>query len=101
MLKTAIVNRENVISILRQVKDPETFKNIYDMGLVKDVRVENGNIRVVVRVYKNCPYKMELYLDLKMRLKKLKNAGIVDIRFDNLTYDEYWEILKGKRFYDN
>ena len=43
---TAVLSSDSVRQALRQVKDPELDMNIVDLGLVYDVEVDEGLVRI-------------------------------------------------------
>ena len=45
-MTTAVLSAETVRQALRQVKDPELDMNIVDLGLVYDVEVDDGEVRI-------------------------------------------------------
>src|SRR5438874_213292 len=44
------LDRESVLSALRTVKDPELFKDIVTLGMVKDVKVDGSHVHVHVEL---------------------------------------------------
>ena len=55
-MATATLNEEAVRRALRQVKDPELDMNIVDLGLVYDVEVADGDVRIAMTLTSpGCP----------------------------------------------
>ncbi len=73
---------------LRKVKDPELNLNIMDLGLVYDVRVENGTIVVDMSLTSpGCPSGPEIMGEAERVLKALPGAGNVAV---NLVWSPMW-----------
>ena len=52
------LTRENALDALRKVQDPELFKDIVSLNMVKDVQVEGSTVRVTVELTTPaCPLK--------------------------------------------
>jgi ATP-binding protein involved in chromosome partitioning len=61
-----LLQREDVIAALRAVKDPELFKDIVTLNMVKDVRVDGPLVRVHVQLTTpNCPMKETIRRDVE------------------------------------
>lgn len=68
------VSRENVLEILAQIPDPEIpVINIIELGIVRDVLVDNGVEVLVTPTYSGCPATTVIGEDI---LAELKNHGI-------------------------
>ncbi len=79
----ATVTEEQVIEKLREVMDPHTGSNVYDMDMVKDLVVEPDRLSLRFVLTSNfCPIGMQLGLALKRKLRELPVENI-DIRIDN------------------
>lgn len=73
---------------LRKVKDPELNLNIMDLGLVYDVRVENGTIVVDMSLTSpGCPSGPEIMGEAERVLKALPGVGKVAV---NLVWSPMW-----------
>ncbi len=79
----ATVTQEQVIEKLRQVMDPHTGSNVYDMGLVSDILIEPDRLTLKFSLTSNfCPIGMQLGLALKRKLRELPIEKI-DVKIDN------------------
>ena len=77
------VTIEQVIAKLREVLDPHTGSNVYDMGLIEDLKLEPGRLSLRFVLTSNfCPIGMQLGLALKRRLRELPVDNI-DVTIDN------------------
>ncbi|MCL5960851.1 MAG: iron-sulfur cluster assembly protein [Chloroflexi bacterium] len=79
----AAMTEKDVITKLRQVMDPHTGSNVYDMGLIKDLAVEEDRLSLRFVLTSNfCPIGMQLGLALKRKLRELPIKEI-DVKIDN------------------
>jgi len=85
------VTEENVIGVLKLIDDPEFQINIYDLGIVKDIKIHNKNVEIILQIYPQCPYKIELYLMVKRALEEMDGIGEVHIK---IVPAENWDYLK-------
>lgn len=92
----AAITEQQVIEKLRQVMDPHTGSNVYDMGLIKDIVIEPGRLALTFTLTSNfCPIGMQLGLALKRKLRELPIEEI-DVKIDNyLRAAELEKMLAG------
>jgi len=84
-----MINKDNVIEILKTVFDPEIPVNIWDLGIVYNVEItENNDIIITMTMTApNCPIPEMILDDVKASLSNLE--GVNDIKI-NLTFDPPW-----------
>ncbi len=76
------LTREQAMSALRTVQDPELFKDIVTLGMVKEVNVDGSTVEVTVELTTPaCPLKEVIERDVTAALKK---AGAEVVKL-NLT----------------
>jgi ATP-binding protein involved in chromosome partitioning len=64
------LSKEQVLAALRTVQDPELFKDIVTLGMVKDVKVEGSTVDVTVELTTPaCPLKEKIETDVKAALR--------------------------------
>jgi metal-sulfur cluster biosynthetic enzyme len=84
---------EHVREALKQVIDPELFVNVVDLGLIYDVKIDDGedgksNVDVAMTMTSPaCPAGPQLLSQSKMVVGNLENVGAVDVR---LVMDPPW-----------
>src|SRR3954469_888783 len=72
------LQREQVLAALRTVQDPELFKDIVTLNMVKDVRVDGANVEVTVELTTPaCPLQDVIERDVTAALRK---AGAVQLK---------------------
>lgn len=77
------LTEEQVIAKLRQVMDPHTGSNLWDMGLIQDLAVEPDRLSLrFVLTSSFCPIGMQLGVALKRKLRELPVERI-EIKIDN------------------
>ena len=82
------VNAEMVRQALRQVKDPELDLNIMDLGLVYDVEVEDGEVRIAMTLTSpGCPAGPMITNDIYKVVRALDGVKDVDI---DIVWEPYW-----------
>ncbi|MGH7547312.1 MAG: metal-sulfur cluster assembly factor [Gemmatimonadales bacterium] len=83
-----MLNDEVVRNALRQVKDPELDMNIIDLGLVYDVAVDDGAVRVEMTLTSpGCPAGPMITNDAYRVIRALDGVKDVDIE---IVWEPYW-----------
>jgi len=85
---TAVLSAETVRQALRQVKDPELDMNIVDLGLVYDVEVEDGLVRINMTLTSpGCPAGPMITNDIYKTVRAIEGVKDVDI---DIVWEPYW-----------
>lgn len=81
--------RDQVIAALRTVHDPEMPVNIYELGLIYDLQVDEGGVvRVLMTLTApNCPVAGSLPGDVERKVRAV--PGVTDVKLE-LTFDPPW-----------
>lgn len=83
-----MLNDEVVRNALRQVKDPELDMNIIDLGLVYDVAVDDGAVRVEMTLTSpGCPAGPMITNDAYRVIRALDGVKDVDVE---IVWEPYW-----------
>jgi FeS assembly SUF system protein len=80
---------DEVIKRLSTIKDPELGINIYDLGLIYDIKIDEGNnVNITMTLTTvNCPVADSFPLDVAKNITSLENTGQVKVK---LTFDPPW-----------
>ncbi len=80
---------EEIVNILKTIFDPEIPVNIYDLGLIYEVNVEeDGKVRVVMTLTSpNCPVAESMPEEVFDKVSSIEGVSHVDV---NLTFDPPW-----------
>jgi FeS assembly SUF system protein len=78
-----------VVTVLKTTYDPEIPVNIYDLGLIYDIEVdENSNVKITMTLTApNCPVADSLPTEIRDRVAATPGVAAVDI---NLVFDPPW-----------
>ena len=80
--------REAVIAALRDIYDPEIPVNIYDLGLVYGVAVDQGHVTITMTLTTpHCPVAETMPGEVETRAGAVPGVGAVDVR---LVWDPPW-----------
>jgi ATP-binding protein involved in chromosome partitioning len=83
-----MTTKEEILKALQNVMDPELHKNIVDLGMVKNIEIDQENVSFELHLTTiKCPLKQKMADDAK---KVLQSIGVqnVTIRFAELTQKE-------------
>lgn len=80
---------EQIVKVLKTIFDPEIPVDIYELGLVYDVYVnENKEVKIVMTLTSpNCPVAETLPLEVKEKVSSINGVEEVEIE---LTFDPPW-----------
>ncbi len=82
--------QQDAVTNLKNIYDPEIPVNIYDLGLVYEVKVdEEARIHVLMTLTApNCPVAESLPLEVKEKLSMI--TGVTDAEVE-ITFDPPWD----------
>jgi FeS assembly SUF system protein len=81
---------KKIISALKTVYDPEIPVNIYDLGLIYEVIVDDNktvNIKMTL-TSPNCPMADDIVADVYSKVKAIDDVSNVDVK---LTFEPEWD----------
>ena len=81
--------KEDIVAALRSVYDPEMPGNIYELGLIYSLDVDDaGNARILMTLTApNCPVAGSLPAEVERRARTV--AGVASVKLE-LTFDPPW-----------
>ena len=83
-----VISADQAKLALRRVKDPELNLNIVDLGLVYDIAVDGGTVRVDMSLTSpGCPSGPEIMGEAEQQIRTL--PGVTDVQM-NLVWSPPW-----------
>lgn len=81
--------KDEIVAALRSVYDPEMPINIYELGLIYSVDVDDaGNARILMTLTApNCPVAGSLPAEVERRVRAVE--GVASVKLE-LTFDPPW-----------
>jgi FeS assembly SUF system protein len=84
-----MILKEKVIEEIKKIYDPEIPVNIYELGLIYDIDIDqNNNVKIKMTLTTpNCPVAESLHNEVKNSIKEIKEVKNVDL---DLVWDPPW-----------
>ncbi len=81
---------EKIVKMLRTVYDPEIPVNVYDLGLIYNVEVDDEkNVKIEMTLTApNCPAADFIVEDVRMKIESIEDVKNVDIQ---LVFEPEWD----------
>ena len=81
---------EKIVTMLKTVYDPEIPVNIYDLGLIYKVDIdEEHNVRIdMTLTAPNCPAADFILEDVRQKIESLEGVKSVEV---NLVFEPEWD----------
>ena len=82
--------KDQIITEIKKIYDPEIPVNIYELGLIYEIKVENKNIAKVKMTLTspNCPVAESLPKEVKDSIMQVEGIDKVDL---DLVWDPPWD----------
>ena len=81
--------KEKIITEIRKIYDPEIPVNIYELGLIYDVKVKDDAAKIIMTLTSpNCPVAESLPQDVKDSAMQVEGIEKVDL---DLVFDPPWD----------
>ena len=82
-------NRDAVIEVLKKVEDPELFIDIWFLGLIYSIEIDNGDVTIEMTFTSPmCPAGPQLKNEVQEKIKEL--PGVTNVHV-NITFQPPWE----------
>ncbi len=80
---------KKIITALRTVFDPEIPVNVYDLGLIYEINIDDkSNVQIVMTLTNpNCPVADQLILDVRDIVKSVGGVAKVEVK---LVFEPVW-----------
>jgi len=80
---------EKIVKVLKSIYDPEIPVDIYELGLIYDVFVnENNDVKILMTLTSpNCPVAESLPVEVEEKVKSLDELKDVEVE---ITFDPPW-----------
>jgi ATP-binding protein involved in chromosome partitioning len=95
-----VVTKEQILSALRDVEDPEVHKSIVELEMVRDIQIQGTHVSLeVVLTIRGCPLRTTIENAVKEKLLALDGVESVDVKIGTMTDAErakFTEKLRGK-----
>ena len=80
--------KEKVITEIKKIYDPEIPVNIYELGLIYDIKIKDKDVQVKMTLpTPNCPVAESLPKEVKESILQLEDVNNVDL---DLVWDPPW-----------
>ena len=80
---------EKIVKVLKTVFDPEIPVDIYELGLIYDVMInEDRDVKILMTLTTpNCPVAESLPLDVENKVKSMEEVNDAEVE---ITFDPTW-----------
>ena len=83
-----MVEKEQVIEVLKKVNDPEIQYDIWSLGLVYNVEVQGSKVKILMTFTSPmCPYGPVLLDDVRRQVSAIDGVGEVEVE---ITFSPPW-----------
>jgi FeS assembly SUF system protein len=81
--------KEQIIAEVRKIYDPEIPVNIYELGLIYDVKVKDNSAKIIMTLTSpNCPVAESLPQEVKDSVMQVEGIEKVDL---DLVFEPPWD----------
>ena len=82
------MSKDKIIEALKQVHDPEIPVNIYDLGLIYDIKQKGQHVDIIMTLTNmGCPVAGYLVESVEMAAKRVEG---IETAYVNLVFDPPW-----------
>ncbi len=82
--------QDKIVVMLRTCYDPEIPVNIYDLGMIYDVDIDDHNNVAIEMTFTSpsCPAADFILMDVQLKVESIPEVNSLDL---NLTFDPPWD----------
>ena len=81
---------DNIVKAIKKVYDPEIPVNIYELGLIYDIKINKGDVEVIMTLTSPfCPVAGSLPKEVAARVSEVEGVTKADVE---LVFEPAWSI---------
>ena len=86
---TKLINKSEIVESLKTIYDPELPVNIYDLGLIYDIKlIDKNDLKIKMSLTApGCPVAGEMPGQVANTLAKIPNVGLIEVE---LVWEPAW-----------
>ena len=85
----SLINKDKVISVLKQCFDPEIPIDLWNLGLIYDIKIDTHNIDIIMSLTTpGCTMGQFMADDIKLKLSTIPYVKEVNV---DVVFDPPWE----------
>lgn len=93
------ISIDTVSGMLRGVIDPELGSDIVELGMVRDVAVDGGEVTVTIALTTSgCPLRAQIQKDIRTRVGSIPGVEHVSLAWDEMNQQEKARAMERARF---
>lgn len=93
-----MVTEEKIKEVLAQVMDPELNRNLVELGMVRRIDLEGGQVRIhLALTFAGCPLKEQIAAEARKAVLSLEGVEEVEIEMGEMTDEERRRIGVGSQ----
>ncbi len=93
-----MVTKENVMRVLKNVKDPEIGASIVNLGMVRAVEVRESTVHVEIALtVPNCPLRDAIKDDVIKAVSGMEGVAKVEVELSSMTDQERGQVSQTLR----
>ena len=83
------LTKDVIINCIKKVMDPEIPVNLYDLGLIYEIKIINNDVRIKMTLTNpNCPVAGEMPKNVAKSLENLESIRAIDVE---LVWEPKWD----------
>ena len=88
-ISTKLINKSEVVESLKTIYDPELPVNIYDLGLIYEIKlIEKNDLKIKMSLTApGCPVAGEIPVQVANTLANIPNIGLIEVE---LVWEPAW-----------
>jgi len=90
-----LITKEQILSALKKVYDPELRRNVVDLGMVKNIEIEGDKVTVDINLtVKGCPLRDQIKNNAIKEISKIEGVSEVVVNIGAMTEEERQDLAR-------
>ena len=87
--EVSLINKEEIITSIKTVMDPEIPVNLYDLGLIYSIKNSNNNIVIEMTLTNpNCPVAGQMPINVAKSIEQINGLKSIEVK---LVWEPAWK----------